>query len=340
MKFRFLLIAALCACATPATAQQLGAVPAIVTDGAATVRDQQKGFGLWLLRMQRAFAIGQAAMESVGPSLQQMVAARGTPAAIAKARASIASARQALTESTAMLTALDVPDFPLLRLGREIQPAALRQSALGINANRLEMLAAASQVVTAIEKKDLAGMKAASTRMLAAGNRQIDMLILIAEARGAAVTEEAVDKTFFKLLEIDYRSQQRLVSLVTVAGVRNDPALPGDLDALADQIDTIVARSETLNEAEIKGLMAQIDGGAGDRAALERAWQVRVIARELFAQGRELATQLRAAATSARRTPMTIEALSQISAKLRAFEHVLVDIQNRITALLVEDSAT
>jgi len=329
MRIKGLCAAILIVAATPAVAQHRPE-PAIVTEGNAGA--QLRAYGNWIEQLSVAFRIGQNAVEPLQAKLGAVLTSQGSPASMAEARTAIANARVALRKSSALLNALDTPTLALLHLPPELDVPAMRAGALALNGNRIKMLDGVDRFLTAIEKRDLQAVRRANGELLGAGHQQLDMLILLSKARIVAAGDQVSDRTFFELLTLIYRSQRRLLGLISPTGVVADLRLAGDLETIASETETLMARERALLEesiAETREQGAEARARGEDGSAYERLYRVRVNGRELFPRGDELAKLLRETATMMRqRLPTPIEFGAQVR-RFTEIEKALADIQMR-----------
>jgi hypothetical protein len=310
---------------SPAAARQASAGQSDVAAQAGTeaaAEAEVAAFAAWLNRANAIQLRSQAQIMGLGPAVQQ-INASGAPAAerVRRIRAILQQALTAIEAMRAEFEALDAPDFPGIDLPPELRPAALKRQMLQLNRDHRSLIAELLRAVEAGAANPGAFPTAVQGlfRSIAA---IYDSQILFARATMESAPRDSAERAIYSFEVAYLRGMYRVFRAYSPFNPVVDRALPADLIALADEVDTQIRDGEAHLAAELAAMERELAGEAAQarRAPLLRhAIATMSISRDYFPVARRLAAHFRELAQSLRGQALTEGVLSRVVVPMRQF---------------------
>ncbi|HEY0623698.1 hypothetical protein [Sphingomonas sp.] len=299
-------------------------------------------FGEWMIRLDAATADAITVFRELGPAWN--AALSGPPETMeARFRPTMAQIDGAIATARARLAALDTPTFPRLELPADTEPARLRDDMQKMIGSMEGITRTLPGVMTAIRARNPGATQQAMVKMLDATRALFRAQAAMAAAWVA--TTEADDPTGqslqFELLF--YKSGVRLLESVERTSLgKPDPGFGGELRALADQIDQVVAAGNKLvdaQRAEFTGVREDLAGEKDPDSVSSRAMADKVLAmsglqHEGFTVSQRYAAQLRRTADALGTGRVSMTVLAPMIDSLRATRSELDALGMRIAQVM------
>ncbi len=339
-KFAILILAALAA--TPAaSAPTTPARPSadIPRDPVAVLDVEMRRYGQWLTRVMEIEGRVQQQLMGLQPAWRQ---AMDSPRAegMRLMRAYIGNALAVIDAADTEIVATTAPEVPNLDLEEDLLPAAIVPQVRRLNRDIRAVVAGYLPLLDTFSRPE--GTEVAAQNLI--GNLRLvfeSQLVLLRAAQTTTPREDADwEITGFQISFL--RAAERIFRAFDPMRPRLDTALPADLLAIADELDTAVRRAdEKLAEsiARLDNLVAEAERMAdiSSAAVLRRSRAVIAIGQDNLPLARQLSVSLRRGAAAMRGRPVTSELLIEIFAPLRTIRVGFDEVALRQSRALAEN---
>jgi hypothetical protein len=334
MKIRSLLIPLLIVAAPPAAAD----VPR-PTLSAVDAQSALSGYSAWLTKLDAVEHEALDGLRGMGPSWDRAMATHNGNRAAAIFRPEMARLKALLAATNARLQALDKPDFTMLKLSPDLEPAQLVQSYVSLNMQISAVVDSYGPMLVAVQHNDLQGVRRAATAALRGLGLTLDSQMLMAQAHQATVPQESSQYELTGLHVDFYRAAARIIKAPVVGGSRRDPELARQLSIIADDCEHIATSGAAKQAREIghyRELRAQAAAaGEADRVALlDRVIAVSQADSAVFPLADRFAKLLRVHATTLKAQPVTVDLADAMMVSLRPYHEALSDISRAENAAM------
>lgn len=245
----------------------------------------------------------------------------GAVLAPAKAEAAflpfVARADAAIAESRRRMTALSVPQFPLMDLPPEASPESLRAEMTQMLDQMAEVAATFRPMLKAMSANNPAAAEEAVGRMLASV-RTLYRAQAAMTGAWLATMEEDEPAHFSLTFDLHfYQSGGRLLNAAeAILTRRQDKGLAADLRRSADEMDRAIESGLAAVDAQNEAMQDLIDQSGSDaeavsaRAMLNKVIAINGLYRESFALSRTFSRTVRTTADGVGAGPATMETLN------------------------------
>lgn len=281
-------------------------------------------YGEWMARILAMQTPVQDQLAALGPAWRTAQADGATlRQLVERVRPTVARMLAVIDAANREIEALEPPEFVALDLPEDVRPAAIAREILAVNRQIRTAMEAFTPMLDAIQNEDMAAMQASGTRLLASFGLIFESQIVFARATQAAAPRDdpAWALGNFKLLYL--RTGARLFAAwKPFQPPRVDEALPGDMMALADELEVNAEQGAQRLDAELETSAAELAeaqgrGDADQVMVLRRSITTFTVARGYFPLSREMAAILRAEAVLVRGQPVTQESTVRVFGRLR-----------------------
>ncbi|MGQ0589994.1 MAG: hypothetical protein ACT4N8_10775 [Sphingosinicella sp.] len=325
---------ALLAWQSPALAS---AVPTLATDEAARINAEMVAYGQWLVRIGEIEAPVQREMASLSQNWDAAMSGPGdTNARLARFLSTVERAYQVLDAAEAQLTALELPEFPLLDLSEDVRPSTILGQTRRLNREVRSLMGSFVSLVSAAGANDLAGVLVAGRQMRQGLRLLLESQALMIRASLATVSQEESTWEIISVQLLYFQISQRVLeALPDLSRPNFDAQLPRDLEDFAVALERAAEAGTTKLDREVAEYEADLIDAErrGDRSAasiLRRTIALMAVVRQVFPLALDLATLVRAEAGNQGR--MTPEGFSQFFLQLHP-------LRARLEAIITEENA-
>jgi len=294
-----LLAVAACAWSVPSSAQRAPRRPPVTT---ATLDADLAAYGAWLGRVQQVEAPLQAELSGLSASWQEAVRGVGIAEAVARFRPVVARILATADRTDAALRAMDAPEFAGFPIAQDLRPPAILGKMIEINGNIRAAIDSFNPLLDAALHNDEAAVAAAAARMIAGFRLVLESQIVFARGTLAATEADSPAWEVGNIRLIYFRAAERIIRAYPERGeTGRDPALPGDLSALARELEAAADRASRGIEGLLATLSRQLQQAersrdAGYAGIIRRNIAIFTVDRDLVPLARELARILRVGA--------------------------------------------
>ncbi|WP_343519814.1 hypothetical protein [Sphingomonas sp.] len=300
-------------------------------------------FGKWIMQLDEATAPAIAVFREFGPSWNAAMRTRSPDEAEASIRPVLARLDEAVRTARARLEALDTPDFPRLALIADVRPVALRSEMQRMMGNIADVTATIPGILAAMRKRDPRAAEQAVIKLLDSARAlyRAQSAMTGAWAATAEVEDPAYHAFQFELLF--FKSGVRLLDCAERLTLRKpDPALAGELRAIAGEVDKVIAAGHQRLDAqrsEFTNVAAELAGkkdadSVSARAMADKVLAVSGLQQESFAVSQRYASQLRRTADTLDKAPASLATLQPMLDSLRGTRVELDAISIRVAEVM------